>query len=169
MWKLIGHTEGPPMATPVKVYGPPMSTAVSRVLACLLEKDVNFQLIPVDMSKGEHKKPDYLKIQVPSLYNYNLSSLSVSLRNLIILPCNSPSAKSHLSKTRAFPSLVTTHYPTIFSSYLIPFFCLFLNYHSIFPRVQSHMSVRIGEVRKPGEQALIRDKPTRESFHRTVA
>lgn len=51
------------MAAPVKVYGPPLSTAVSRVLACLLEKDVPFQLLPVNMAKGEHKKIDYLKIQ----------------------------------------------------------------------------------------------------------
>ncbi|TYH45227.1 hypothetical protein ES332_D11G250500v1 [Gossypium tomentosum] len=51
------------MATPVKVHGPPLSTAVSRVLACLIEKDVQFQLIPVNMSKGEHKSPDFLKIQ----------------------------------------------------------------------------------------------------------
>ncbi|KAI3464758.1 hypothetical protein Pfo_021421 [Paulownia fortunei] len=51
------------MAASVKVYGPPLSTAVSRVLACLLEKDVPFQLLPVNMAKGEHKKPDYLKIQ----------------------------------------------------------------------------------------------------------
>ncbi|KAK6773038.1 hypothetical protein RDI58_028276 [Solanum bulbocastanum] len=54
------------MATPVKVYGPTLSTAVSRVLACLLEKNVQFQLIPVNMAKGEHKKPDYLKIQAKS-------------------------------------------------------------------------------------------------------
>ncbi|KAL3641045.1 hypothetical protein CASFOL_016013 [Castilleja foliolosa] len=51
------------MATPVKVYGPPLSTAVSRVLACLIEKDVPFQVLPVNMAKAEHKKPDYLKIQ----------------------------------------------------------------------------------------------------------
>ncbi|GKD67896.1 glutathione S-transferase-like protein [Tanacetum coccineum] len=52
------------MATPpVKVFGPPLSTAVSRVLVCLLEKDVPFQLFPVSMAKGEHKKPDYLKLQ----------------------------------------------------------------------------------------------------------
>ncbi|EYU34184.1 hypothetical protein ABFS82_03G030900 [Erythranthe guttata] len=50
-------------AAPVRVYGPPFSSAVSRVLACLLEKDVPFQLQPVNMAKGEHKKPDYLKIQ----------------------------------------------------------------------------------------------------------
>lgn len=52
------------MSTPVKLYGPPLSTAVSRVLACLLEKDVQFQLIPVNLAKGEQKKPDYLKLQV---------------------------------------------------------------------------------------------------------
>ncbi|XP_062023637.1 glutathione S-transferase-like [Rosa rugosa] len=51
------------MATSVKVYGPPISTAVSRVLACLHEKEVPYQLIPVNMAKGEHKKPEYLKIQ----------------------------------------------------------------------------------------------------------
>ncbi|PWA86870.1 S-crystallin, Glutathione S-transferase (GST) [Artemisia annua] len=40
------------MATaPVKVFGPPLSTAVSRVLVCLLEKDVPFQLVPISMAK----------------------------------------------------------------------------------------------------------------------
>ncbi|XP_061356340.1 glutathione S-transferase-like [Gastrolobium bilobum] len=66
------------MATPtVQVYGPAMSTAVSRVLACLVEKDIQFQLIPVNMSKGEHKKPDFLKIQpfgqVPAFQDDNIS------------------------------------------------------------------------------------------------
>ncbi|KAF8377758.1 hypothetical protein HHK36_031143 [Tetracentron sinense] len=51
------------MATPVKVYGSPISTAVSRVLVCLLEKEVQFKLISVNFSKGEHKKPDFLKLQ----------------------------------------------------------------------------------------------------------
>lgn len=57
------------MAAPVKVYGPPLSTAVSRVLACLLEKDVEFQLIPINMAKGEHKKADFIKIQVRTTSN----------------------------------------------------------------------------------------------------
>ncbi|XP_065880510.1 glutathione S-transferase F11-like [Euphorbia lathyris] len=65
------------MATPVKVYGPTMSTAVARVLACLVEKDVNFQLISIDMSKGEHKMPDFLKLQpfgqVPAFQDDNIS------------------------------------------------------------------------------------------------
>lgn len=61
----------------MKVYGPPVSTAVSRVLACLLEKGVDYQLISVNMSKGEHKKPDYLKIQpfgqVPAFQDEDIS------------------------------------------------------------------------------------------------
>ncbi|KAF3669356.1 putative mediator of RNA polymerase II transcription subunit 30-like [Capsicum annuum] len=61
------------MTTPVKVYGPTLSTAVSRVLACFLEKDVKFELIPVNMAKGEHKKPDYFKIQA----NYGSFELRV--------------------------------------------------------------------------------------------
>ncbi|XP_048444277.1 glutathione S-transferase-like [Pyrus x bretschneideri] len=65
------------MATPVKVYGPPLSTAVSRVLACLHEKGVDYQLISVNMAKGEHKKPDYLKIQpfgqVPAFEDEDIS------------------------------------------------------------------------------------------------
>ncbi|URE22409.1 Glutathione S-transferase [Musa troglodytarum] len=50
----------------VTVYGPPISPAVSRVLACLLEKDVVFNLVNIDMSKAQHKSPDFLKIQVAS-------------------------------------------------------------------------------------------------------
>ncbi|TXG51978.1 hypothetical protein EZV62_021147 [Acer yangbiense] len=65
------------MATPVKLYGPPLSTAVSRVLACLLEKDVQFQLTPIDLSKGEQKKPEFLKMQpfgqVPAFEDENIS------------------------------------------------------------------------------------------------
>ncbi|XP_022144162.1 glutathione S-transferase-like [Momordica charantia] len=65
------------MATAVKVYGPPFSTAVSRVLACLLEKNVEFHLIPVNMAKGEHKRPEFLKIQpfgqVPAFQDESIS------------------------------------------------------------------------------------------------
>ncbi|KAF6135628.1 hypothetical protein GIB67_028199 [Kingdonia uniflora] len=48
----------------VKVYGPTLpSASVSRVLACLIEKDVEFQVISVELSKGQHKLPQHLKIQ----------------------------------------------------------------------------------------------------------
>nr|WAA68374.1 phi class glutathione S-transferases [Pinus densata]WAA68417.1 phi class glutathione S-transferases [Pinus yunnanensis] len=47
----------------VKLYGPLASTATSRALACLLEKQVEYQLIPVDLKKREQKKPGFLAMQ----------------------------------------------------------------------------------------------------------
>jgi glutathione S-transferase len=55
------------------VYGPALSTAVSRVLACLNEKDIPFQLISLNMSKGEHRNPDFLKIHVCTHCNHYYS------------------------------------------------------------------------------------------------
>ncbi|KAG6502589.1 glutathione S-transferase F10-like [Zingiber officinale] len=50
------------MAT-VKVIGSPTSAEVARVLTCLFEKDIEFQLIRVDNYKGQRRLPDYLKLQ----------------------------------------------------------------------------------------------------------
>ncbi|KAH7669107.1 Glutathione transferase protein [Dioscorea alata] len=47
----------------IKVFGSPTSAEVARVLACLFEKDVEFQLIRVDNYKGTERKPEYLKLQ----------------------------------------------------------------------------------------------------------
>ncbi|XP_042034853.1 glutathione S-transferase APIC-like isoform X2 [Salvia splendens] len=84
------------MAAAVKVYGPPFSTAVARVMVTLLEKDVPFQLLPVNMAKAEHKKPDYLKIQVSFLF--------AQLTQYLI--CCSHLDKSQHFKMRALLSLV---------------------------------------------------------------
>ncbi|XVF81696.1 hypothetical protein PTKIN_Ptkin15bG0176100 [Pterospermum kingtungense] len=46
----------------VKVYGPAFASP-KRVLVCLVEKEVEFETVPVDLIKGEHKHPDYLKLQ----------------------------------------------------------------------------------------------------------
>ena len=91
-----------------------MSTAVSRVLACLYEKNVDFQLISINMSKGEHKKPDFLKLQVYIYIYFDINKiLSLSLRltyaisnTLSIAYCYSPLAKYQHLKTRPSPSLV---------------------------------------------------------------
>ncbi|XP_062205656.1 glutathione S-transferase F10-like [Phragmites australis] len=48
---------------PVKVFGSPTSAEVARVLACLFEKDVEFQLIRVDSFRGPKRQPNYLKLQ----------------------------------------------------------------------------------------------------------
>ncbi|RZC56811.1 hypothetical protein C5167_015670 [Papaver somniferum] len=47
----------------VKVYGSATASASRRVLSCLIEKNVEFEVIPVDLMKGEHKQPEFLKLQ----------------------------------------------------------------------------------------------------------
>ncbi|KAJ1693688.1 hypothetical protein LUZ63_010386 [Rhynchospora breviuscula] len=50
----------------LKVFGQPASTEVSRVLTCLIEKNLEFQLIRIDSFKREHKIPEFLQLQDPS-------------------------------------------------------------------------------------------------------
>ncbi|KAK7276739.1 hypothetical protein RIF29_17884 [Crotalaria pallida] len=45
----------------VKVYGP-ICACAKRVMVCLTEKEVEFEAVPVDIFKGEHKHPEYLKL-----------------------------------------------------------------------------------------------------------
>ena len=44
----------------LKLYGAHFSPYVRLVAAVLLEKEVPFEFITVDVSKGEHKTPEYL-------------------------------------------------------------------------------------------------------------
>ncbi|KAK7333725.1 hypothetical protein VNO80_30502 [Phaseolus coccineus] len=46
----------------VKVYGPDYANP-KRVIVCLIEKEVEFETVHVDGFKGEHKQPEYLKLQ----------------------------------------------------------------------------------------------------------
>ncbi|GAA0161241.1 transferase [Lithospermum erythrorhizon] len=46
----------------VKVYGSDYASA-KRVMVCLAEKNIQYELIPVDITKGENKDPVYLKLQ----------------------------------------------------------------------------------------------------------
>ncbi|XP_057434046.1 glutathione S-transferase F9-like [Lotus japonicus] len=46
----------------VKVYGPTYA-APKGVVMCLIEKEIEFESVPVDLSKGENKTPEFLKIQ----------------------------------------------------------------------------------------------------------
>jgi len=52
------------MAT--KLYGTYYSPAVNRALVVLHEKDVQFELVSIDIGKGEQKKPEFLALQVRS-------------------------------------------------------------------------------------------------------
>ncbi|KAG5643796.1 hypothetical protein DXG03_009619 [Asterophora parasitica] len=47
----------------LKLVGSPSSTCGKRVAIVLLEKGVPFELVPINLSKGEHKTPEYLEKQ----------------------------------------------------------------------------------------------------------
>ncbi|KAL7094259.1 hypothetical protein ACP275_11G091800 [Erythranthe tilingii] len=44
----------------VKVFGPAYGACPQRVLTCLVELGLEFELIPIDILSGQHKKPDFL-------------------------------------------------------------------------------------------------------------
>ncbi|KAK9945628.1 hypothetical protein M0R45_011133 [Rubus argutus] len=48
--------------TGIKVHGNTLSTAAARVLATLYEKDLEFELVPIDMRAGEHKTEAFLAL-----------------------------------------------------------------------------------------------------------
>uniref|UniRef100_A0A7N0TSL4 glutathione transferase n=1 Tax=Kalanchoe fedtschenkoi TaxID=63787 RepID=A0A7N0TSL4_KALFE len=62
---------------PLAVHGSPFSTATMRVLATLYEKGLEFDFVPVDMSKGEHKQEAFLSLnpfgQVPAFKDGDLT------------------------------------------------------------------------------------------------
>ncbi|KAL2611893.1 hypothetical protein R1flu_023585 [Riccia fluitans] len=48
----------------ITIHGSPKSTCTGRVLLTLYEKEVqDFELVEIDLSKGEHKSPEFLKHQ----------------------------------------------------------------------------------------------------------
>ncbi|CAN6707788.1 unnamed protein product [Malus baccata var. baccata] len=76
----------------VKVYGP-LYGSPKRVLVCLVEKEVDFETVSIDVLKGEHKHPDFLKLQpfgsVPLIqdgdYIYSIWNAMLSCWHLIFL------------------------------------------------------------------------------------
>ncbi|KAK3021617.1 hypothetical protein RJ639_045250 [Escallonia herrerae] len=47
----------------VKVFGPVAAACPQRVLACLLEMGVDFEVVHIDLESREHKRPDFLPRQ----------------------------------------------------------------------------------------------------------
>ncbi|KAK3160859.1 hypothetical protein QOZ80_1BG0065980 [Eleusine coracana subsp. coracana] len=45
---------------PMKVYGPALSTNVARILVCMEEVGAEYELLPIDMTAGEHKSPAHV-------------------------------------------------------------------------------------------------------------
>jgi len=52
----------------IKVHGLPFSSCTARVLACLNEKQVEYELIPVNARAGDDKKPQYLSLNPFGLF-----------------------------------------------------------------------------------------------------
>jgi len=46
----------------IKVHGIPFSSSTARVISCLNEKQLEYELILVDAPAGEHKQPQYLSL-----------------------------------------------------------------------------------------------------------
>nr|GFA09052.1 glutathione S-transferase F9-like [Tanacetum cinerariifolium] len=46
----------------VKVYGPAYASP-KRVLVCLVEKEVDFETVHLNLLAGENQNPDFLKLQ----------------------------------------------------------------------------------------------------------
>eukprot|EP01018_Ginkgo_biloba_P017885 Gb_28401 [translate_table: standard] len=67
----------------IKLYGPTYASCSRRVMACLFEKGVDFEVVHVDILTEAHKKPDYLSLQpfgkVPALQDGNLTKLGTVL------------------------------------------------------------------------------------------
>ncbi|KAE8009535.1 hypothetical protein FH972_005967 [Carpinus fangiana] len=61
---------------PIKVHGVSISSPTQRVLATLYEKELEFELVPVDMKAGEHKKEPFLSLnpfgQIPAFEDGDL-------------------------------------------------------------------------------------------------
>ncbi|KAK2646076.1 hypothetical protein Ddye_021271 [Dipteronia dyeriana] len=43
-------------STMIKVHGMALATCTARVLLCLAEKGLDYELVPVDVAVGEHKQ-----------------------------------------------------------------------------------------------------------------
>ncbi|CAK9178028.1 unnamed protein product [Ilex paraguariensis] len=60
----------------IKVHGSVISTAAKRVFACLNEKGLEYEFVPVNMAAGEHKKEPFISLnpfgQVPALEDGDL-------------------------------------------------------------------------------------------------
>lgn len=63
----------------LKLYGPPLSTCTRRVAIVLHEKQVPFELHPINFAKGEHKAPEFLARQPFGQAPYIVSDRTLTL------------------------------------------------------------------------------------------
>ncbi|KAH7836650.1 hypothetical protein Vadar_003921 [Vaccinium darrowii] len=72
----------------MKVHGALFSTASQRVFACLYEKQLEFELVPIDMRTGGHKKEPFISLnpfgQLPAFEDGDLTLFDSRAINLYI-------------------------------------------------------------------------------------
>lgn len=74
----------------IKVHGLALSTCTIRVLLCLHEKGLEYELVPVDVYNGDHKKQPYLSLNVRNrelfffLLTIHKSSSSIDLTQVAL-------------------------------------------------------------------------------------
>jgi len=104
---------------PLKLYGMPLSPNVVRVATVLNEKGLDFEIIPVDLTTGAHKQPDFLALNVrlsPTSGFHSATSFAccACLSLIILLVPYSPSARSRLSSTETKSSTVNSPFTPLF-------------------------------------------------------
>ncbi|KAK4423365.1 Glutathione S-transferase [Sesamum alatum] len=61
----------------IKVHGQPLSSSVQRVVLCLAEKGLEYELVLVDFATGQHKKEPFISInpfgQIPGFEDGDLT------------------------------------------------------------------------------------------------
>ena len=62
----------------IKVHGISLSTCTARVLLCLHEKGLEYELVHVDVASGAHKKQPYLSLNVRAPFHDLIHTLSIS-------------------------------------------------------------------------------------------
>ncbi|XP_022682251.1 uncharacterized protein LOC101755175 isoform X1 [Setaria italica] len=81
---------------PVKVFGPAISTNVSRVLLCLEEVGVGYEVVDVNFAAGEHKGPEHLERNIPAFQDGGL--MLFAWRTSATSPTRSTSWPRHMHR-----------------------------------------------------------------------
>ncbi|CAM6090251.1 unnamed protein product [Calypogeia fissa] len=59
----------------IKVYGLRLSTSTAMVLAALHEKEVEYELVKVDLFAGANRKPEYLALQANAAIHHSTAAI----------------------------------------------------------------------------------------------
>ena len=107
----------------IKLYTFPPSTNSRKVRIALLEKGLEFVRVNVDLSKGEQKSPEYLKIhpfgQIPALDDegfiiYDSTVINEYLEDEYPYPSLMPSDSEGRARARLMEDLRDTHFNPYF-------------------------------------------------------